>query len=378
MVKRSRAFVLTELLITMMLQAGFIIVLCTSFYLLMSFYTKTQQVLTARSHAERVILFFDDKMRHAGLGLWRLKTPSLVRHALNQITGEGVTPPVNRALKDKILPIAVEEGATPLSKDNIYYGNTLTLLYAQKDFSSGSDNEINMTITGTGGTGDQSSYEFSSNDSNIGIAKLHLLDNTTGTGKNQNLFNDRSEFKEPTDTTNIRRWAVMEGLGIPFYLSEANLNGTYLDTEIKAYGIAHNIPLTDIPIPPAGELMYLKCVQMFVHTKDNERQFAFRELTDDAQNWGDKYNQEKGILEIYMELDTQKNIFTLWIMATGGLDYTHISERPKSWPPYAHPTASEWGTKVSSEQDYTSYPHNTIYVSRASWKLKNLEGFIWN
>ena len=126
--------------------------------------------------------------------------------------------------------------------------------------------------------------------------------------------------------------------------------------------------------------MYLKCVKMFVQgkTTDSEgRQFAFSELKNDATDWGDKFNQEKGILEIYMELDTQKNIFTLWIMATGGIDYTHISERPKSWPADAHPTASEWGTKVSNEKDYTSYPHNTIYVSRASWKLKNLEGFIW-
>ncbi|MBQ9573843.1 MAG: hypothetical protein IJR27_01010 [Synergistaceae bacterium] len=83
--RRSRAFILSEILMTMMLQAGFILVLCTSFYMLTSFYSKTQQVLTARSHAERAISFFDDKIKNAGLGLWRCDTPSEIRAALDDL-----------------------------------------------------------------------------------------------------------------------------------------------------------------------------------------------------------------------------------------------------------------------------------------------------
>ena len=70
MMKRSRAFILSEILMTMILQAGFILTLFGAFYLMMEFYTKTQAVLTARDHAERVIQFMDDKIRAAGLGLW--------------------------------------------------------------------------------------------------------------------------------------------------------------------------------------------------------------------------------------------------------------------------------------------------------------------
>ena len=70
MMKRLRAFILSEILMTMILQAGFILTLFGAFYLMMEFYTKTQAVLTARDHAERVIQFMDDKIRAAGLGLW--------------------------------------------------------------------------------------------------------------------------------------------------------------------------------------------------------------------------------------------------------------------------------------------------------------------
>ena len=57
---RRKAFLLTEQLMTILLQAGFILVLVTTFYLMLNFYTKTQQVLTARNRAERVIQFVDD------------------------------------------------------------------------------------------------------------------------------------------------------------------------------------------------------------------------------------------------------------------------------------------------------------------------------
>ncbi|MBR0279913.1 MAG: hypothetical protein IJQ75_08060, partial [Synergistaceae bacterium] len=83
--KRSRAFILAEQLMTIMLQAGFILVLCASFYQVISFYTRTQQVLTARNHAERVISFMDDKIRNAGLGLWRCGNSEAIRAKLTNI-----------------------------------------------------------------------------------------------------------------------------------------------------------------------------------------------------------------------------------------------------------------------------------------------------
>ena len=82
---RRKAFLLTEQLMTILLQAGFILILVTAFYLMLNFYTKTQQVLTARTRAERVIQFVDDKIRHTGLGLWQCDGASDIRSHLNTI-----------------------------------------------------------------------------------------------------------------------------------------------------------------------------------------------------------------------------------------------------------------------------------------------------
>ena len=134
-------------------------------------------------------------------------------------------------------------------------------------------------------------------------------------------------------------------------------------------------------IPAATELMYLKFIQMFVHDAgDGEgRQFAFIELDTSRYNgWSITHNQEIGILEIYMTLDTTNKLFTLYVLASGGEDRGVSNPRPETWPQEAEPTAEHWGVKLSEEQDYSNYPHHIVYVSRASWKLNNLEGFTWN
>ncbi|MBQ3396793.1 MAG: hypothetical protein IJG55_10800, partial [Synergistaceae bacterium] len=67
--KRSKAFILVEILTGMVLQTGFILVLCTSFYLMLSFYSRTQQVLNARQKGGKVIAYVDSRIRNVGLGL---------------------------------------------------------------------------------------------------------------------------------------------------------------------------------------------------------------------------------------------------------------------------------------------------------------------
>ncbi|MBQ9905021.1 MAG: hypothetical protein IJM47_09595, partial [Synergistaceae bacterium] len=92
---------MSEILMTMILQAGFILTLFGAFYLMMEFYTKTQAVLTARDHAERVIQFMDDKIRAAGLGLWRCDNSKEVRDAIQPFTDTG------KLLEDFRLPVAL-------------------------------------------------------------------------------------------------------------------------------------------------------------------------------------------------------------------------------------------------------------------------------
>ncbi|MBR1438558.1 MAG: hypothetical protein IJ587_08475, partial [Synergistaceae bacterium] len=141
--RRSRAFVLSELLMTMLLQAGFILILCTSFYLLTSFYTKTQQVLTARNHAERVIQFMDDKIKHAGLGLWGCGDSAEIRARLNPIQKLKPTKLLTTdPLKGYNLPVALATNTNDpynppempdAPSDAKITGDLIAILYAQMD-----------------------------------------------------------------------------------------------------------------------------------------------------------------------------------------------------------------------------------------------------
>lgn len=375
--KRSRAFILSEQLMTIMLQAGFILVLCTSFYQLISFYTRTQQVLTARNHAERVISFMDEKIRNAGLGLWRCKSSSDIRAKLGKITMLSTldfTP--NQGYR---LPIALQNGFrhksnqgnevnhqtaknreyVPLSSLNQDSGNIITLLYAQRDMSTGEYELISAfkkattlgVISGTGST------------------TVTLLD--VSQKNRDNLTAQNVPFKFNISERNIKGYTVMEGLGVPLHLYGAlQNNGNVL---VRVY----SVPMTDkITVPAAGDLLALNCMQMFVHGedgKDEGRQFAFRELRADGTGWDNTYNQEKGILDIYMELDKEHSVLTLWVLASGGYDASLNNPRPETWPEQAEPTAKHWGTKVIDKiRDYTNYPHHIVYVSRASWKLNNI------
>lgn len=364
--KRSRAFILTEQLMTMLLQAGFILVLCMSFYMLTTFYAQTQQIMTARNHAERVISFVDNKIRYAGLGLWRCGNSETIAASLSNInmlswthyTGHGYKLPVSLKwdTKDTDEDIPLQSNAQTL-------GSVLTLLYAQRDSSAGGDYEV---ISAFKSATTLTPYKYS-NGAYAGFVygTAPLLDNSS---KNINLLNKSSLFKLNDTEGNIKSYAVMESFGYPIHLYGSANSSTGLT--VRVYGV----PESGIELPPAGELMGLDCMQMFVHGIDagEGRQFAYRELQEGGSAWDKTYNQEKGILDIYMERDNDSNTFTLWVLASGGYDESLNNKRPETWPDNAHPTESEWGTG-----DYSTYPHHIVYVSRASWKLNNLEGFSW-
>ncbi|MBR4196741.1 MAG: hypothetical protein IKQ95_08535 [Synergistaceae bacterium] len=367
--KRSRAFILTEQLMTMLLQAGFILVLCMSFYMLTTFYTQTQQIMTARNHAERVISFVDNKIRYAGLGLWRCGNSETIAASLSKINMLSWTHYASHGYK---LPVSLKWGINgtnkddmPLQSDNQAKGDVLTLLYAQRDLSAGGDYEV---ISAFKSATTLTPYKYS-NGAYAGFVygTAPLLDNSS---KNINLLNKSSLFKLGGSEGNIKSYAVMESFGYPIHLYGSAISA---GLTIRVYGVPES-ESTNIILPSAGELMGLDCMQMFVHGTDEGegRQFAYRELQEGGSAWDKTYNQEKGILDIYMERDKDSNTFTLWVLATGGYDESLNNKRPETWPKDAHPTESEWGTG-----DYSTYSHHIVYVSRASWKLNNLEGFSW-
>ena len=371
--KRSRAFILSEQLMTIMLQAGFILVLCASFYQVISFYTRTQQVLTALNHAERVISFMDDKIRNAGLGLWGCgNSYASVRNALKPFTDSGK--PLNKFR----LPIALTSDATHTTlqtlagNDKIQYGSCLTLLYGDRDSS---ENTI-LIVTQVGESEKVSEGKYRST--------LLLLDgghtefqsdNTTLVKELFNVNNSLSDANVQQQEKNIEHYAVTEATGVPMYIYKVYESGSSTRGKVEVYTYGSPLKLVT-----ASELIPLKCMQMFVQGKDNGdegRQFAFCKINENSGNWGAQYNQEKGILEIYMELDTEKYTFTLWVLATGGYDASMNNPRPDTWPTEAHPTATEWTDDKNN--NYKDYKHHIVYVSRATWKLNNIpQGFTWN
>ncbi|MBQ6419389.1 MAG: hypothetical protein IJJ91_12045 [Synergistaceae bacterium] len=365
--KRSRAFILAEQLLTIMLQAGFILVLCGTFYQLTSFYANVNQVLTARNHAERVISFVDDKIRHAGLGLWDCRTPAEIRNALGSSA--------NGKIENFRLPVAVRkmksdnpkldddptEENTPI--DGKYYGDIVTLLYADSDKSLGS-NEVVMTY--------RVKEAF---DPSTGTAKLRLIDFTEDGKK---AFKNNSLFMEKNNPV---EWAVSESIGRPFRVFKKEIDES---SGIKLKTYFYGTGGSNVVIPNAGELMYLRCVSMFVrlHPKDEDedenRHFTYLELSNDGTKWSDYHYQERDILEIYMELDTTNDIFTLYVLASGGENQGVSYPRPESWPDAANPSGS---TRALAEEEWlkSDYCHHIVYVSRASWKLNNIPpNFNWN
>ena len=389
--KRLRAFILSEILMTMMLQAGFILTLFGAFYLMMEFYTKTQAVLTARDHAERVIQFMDDKIRAAGLGLWA---------CTDDVDGDGEKEPNSATIRGRLsvipklqtsrmfqsnpnegykLPVAIwwfdEEGVNGVPKlsNGQDKGNILVLLYAEPHIAEKKEEELVMLFS------KKDDFRLTTEGNYTkGQATITMIDDDSGS---KSLFTSKHKFHITQSEKNIGRWAVSEAMGVPFYIPSI---GNYPDIGIFFYGRdavstyaikAEHLPET-LNIPDAGELMYLKCMQMFVHDNNDGqgRQFAFRELNVKGDTWlpTNGYNQEKNILDIYMELDTSTNIFTLYVLAQGGYDSSYD---PEANPPTKSKPAS-WPENASWNDDYLKY---VLYVSRASWKLNNIpEDFSWN
>ncbi len=366
--KRSRAFILSEQLLAILLQAGFILVLCMSFYLLTTFYAQSQQIMTARNHAERVISFVDNKIRYAGLGLWGCRSPEEIGTTLKEIGMLSFTYKLGRAYK---LPISLKwlkdgKEEVPLNDAAQEEGDMLTLLYAQKDLSSGGSEVVSAFS-------EAKKIKWESSSTYLEAANIKLLDKNDG---RDNLVNNSIFSFKKNNEKDIKRYALMESVGFPMYLKKVS------EMRVTLLVYVPNLlspSREEITIPAGGELMGLNCMQMFVHGTDGVdegRQFAYRELTKDGIGWKDTYNQEKNILDIYMKRDKDNNTFTLWVLATGGYDANLNTERPETWPKEANPQGDTDDEAQEAWRNH-DYRHHIVYVSRASWKLNNLENFNW-
>ena len=316
-----KGYILTEIMMSMLLHSMFILVLASSFYMMLSFYTKTQQLQTARSRAKRVILYIDTRIMHAGLGFWRCESSK-------EITTEVLKDQTGIGSKDINFPVSVSYGnVNPekyFHKNDVYSGDVLTMIYAYKDFETGSAHIIK----------DSPAKQLQASTTNT---TFNLLDNWNPEG---------------ASVLNIRSYVVMEGTGLPLYSSKTVNNIVDLKFYINA---SHKYAVVN----PGSELLYLNSERMFVE----DRSFSFSYAND---QWKNHYRHEAGILGMYMELTAPiygEKILDLWVLATGGTDNMRNIGKPATWP-------GEWKDE---------YNHEVVYVSRASWKLHNIpENFVYS
>ena len=352
MKNKSRAFILTEILTGMMLQAGFIIVLCGAFYMTINFYTRTTKILAAREKGQRVISFLDEKVRHVGLGLWRCSSSNHLRSLMSQVTSlqniENLPVSINKfddITKDNWLS-TFGNRAKPEKYGDFIRGNIITLLYAEK-----LNDKILMIDTKK-----RIPAALTTNNSDNDVKLLVKKNNDIS-----DVFN--SEFTSKY----LNSWSVLPTAGVPLLLQKST-------TANRDFNISTDVDFSvmSIDIASGAELLQLKCERFFVENDDSKREtgrnfayYTFKDTWERNPDKEEKNNYEPGILETYYELDTSNNILNFYVLASGGYDSSINHEKPDSWPDTAY-----WS------EDYN---HHYIYVSRKSWRLYNIpKNFIWN
>ena len=348
---KRHGFILTEILTGMMLQVGFAVVLCSAFYMILSFSTTAQQGFAANDKGQIVITYFDSRIRGAGLGMWGCHGSSDIRAAFPKIS----------ALKDNTLclPVAIvssADGRIKVSYDKntgVYSGNVVTLLYAHKD-----PNDVRLILS----TEKAQSMRIvtTTKPAHSSKNKFDLIDkktSTSGTGIEEIKSYTNSEFnKGEGGDKNIKHYAVMESSGIPVYTIALTLDKKVGLQAPSAAG------LNPVKVYPMSELLNIECQKLYTKKDDNGYNFVFMPLNDQG-DWGQAFYHTKDILDLYMTLNTKPNtpdrvpIFELRVLVNEGINENGSTPRPKDCP-------GRWKN--------TGFDQYKVRVSKATWKLYNL------
>ena len=352
---KRKAFILTEILTGMLLQVMFAITLCGAFYLILTFSTSTQQILAAHDQGQMVISYIDNRIRNAGVGLHNCGTPAGVADAfkINDASDSNMEALRDGNKKPLPLPVAITSkigtGKEIISSDDkVYEGNILVLLHAHKDnkYQAETGEEL---IFFSGAT-----YPDPPITVNSTRQDFKFLANVKNSDTNFNFYWPTTG--EDDRYRDIKYWAVAETSGVPFRVSRTN-------TQNNTRKFSINAPFTPATIYPMSELLNLECQKLYVMgdaPDSGSRSFVFSSLYSSGTKWETPLYHTKGILELYMTLDTKANppIFDLKVLVSEGKNSSsEITERPSNWP------AAYW-------QD--GFAQHRVHVSQASWKLYNL------
>ena len=348
---KRRAFILTEILTGMMLQVMFAVILCSAFYLILNFSTSAQQGFAANDKGQMVIAYFDSRIRNAGLGLWGCHGSKDIRLALNEIPALQEEQKDSENKKNLCLPVAIvrsdDKGKGTISRDTktkVYSGNVVTLLYAHKD-----PNEVRLILTTSDNRAKKIEKDTEYFPTKSTSNDFFLIDKKTEQLKSYTASNFAKGVTE--GQSNIKKYAVIEGTGIPIYIAS---NGT------DAVRLSVPSAIESTKIYPMSELLNLECQKLYVRKDDNGYNFVFHELGSDGK-WDKFYYHTKDILDLYMTLDTKPAIpiFELRVLVSEGINEQGTTTKPKDWP-------GRWKDK---DIDFSIYK---VHVSKATWKLYNL------
>ena len=360
-----KAFILTEILTGMMLQSILVLALFGAFYMLLTFSTSTQQILAAHDEGQAVIAYIDARIRNAGVGLWNCTeassgkvSPKGIAEAFNAGTNF-VNVNALDATEAALLPVAVtsidSDGKMKIvSKDGVYEGNILTLLYARKDRYTD-----RMVLYGHKTSTDQM-ITLPAHLDKTGRQQFKMLDNNRRFGSTNTDFDFMSVSQSNIWYTNIKSWAVMEASGRPVHVSTKN-GVAKLEQDGGEYIMYINAPYKSADIHPMSELLVLECERLFCNQNNN---FMFKRLGESNKNaaWVSSEPLTQSILELYMTLDTKHHdvpVLDLNVLVSEGLRSDgEDTTQPQNWPDNA-----PW------REDFKKHK---VHVSRASWKLYNL------
>ena len=346
---KRKAFILTEILTGLMLQSMFVITLFGAFYMVLAFGTSTQQTLAANDSGQAVITYINNRIRNAGLGLWKCGSPLGVAEAF----GLTQNPPTMTALTIKNgsdytpydLPVAVlssEKGVSKpsvVSNDGVYEGNVLVLLYAHKD-----GNSDKLVVANSADIPAGTKYDNRYNFKFVNFSDKNPSNFEFGKWKDYPLESNRYQ-----NYMNIKSWAVAEASGRPFRVTNYGLTNPKDTVKINA-------PYKDVTIYAMSELLNLECQKLYVQNSS----FYFANIKDDGDTWSNAHPHTSGILELHMTLDTKPAIpiLDLQVLVSEGLrDDGQTTQCPPNWP------SSCWKSEFGDHR---------VHVSQATWKLYNL------
>lgn len=369
---KRNAFILTEILTGLLLQAGFIVTLCGAFYMLVTFSSSVSNAMSSDAQGQRVITYIEHRIKNAGLGFSKCNSPAKIAQAF-QISDSNM-----KLLNGLHLPVAIMSktgtGSERVSYDNRYYeGNILNLLYTQKDSNANelavfSKRDSTDVIVIPPGSSDKFRFLYNTRDYTAGESNVYF----------KSKFRLNSTINATTLTSkNLRDWAVMEASGMPFMVSDF--------AKTKSKSIYYDFTITapksyPVSIYQMSEMLTLRFAKMYVN---NANIFAFQTASNDLNTFKDNlerehiYYQARDILEIHMKLDTKPTIYGTRNVPNAPVFYLKVlmktgdqptnddgsvipSVCPDNWP------SAYW------RDDFEQY---SVQVLETSWKLYNLIGF---